>query len=676
MKFLAASLLLLSLTASAQTVIDGNVIRGQGFGFKNFVKNPFCEKNVANITLGGAGLNLKSRDSTEKTNGISSCVLTSSATNGGVAVDHYFQFDVNTLDSDVTGNCEAKAVFKSATAATDGFYFGVTSGSGVVLASVALTNETGWKDVSVNYPCGPNVIPLYFTAMENKTLNVGNVTFGKATNIGSVSQATLVGLVKVTGCANPWSTTATSTFTAMAAQTGCVYSTYGQAQAPSTNIDGFKFASLPPGDYVLEYEGTLATGATNSTAYFQFTDGVNTARETSTLYTAGGSLVSNGLRQSLSYTSPQSNVTFQINAFGVAGATNLVYGTTTNPGVFRLWYYPSQAQQAVRMNQQTLPTVTKFTSGSGTYTVPQGVSWIRVRMVGGGGGGGGQSGGGGSGGNTTWASTLLVANGGGGGSSETGGAGGTTSSTAGPIIVRAENGARGQSTGETATANTFLNGGQGGSSAFGGAGAGGAANAAATDAVANTGSGGGGGGGQSAGVAKAGGGAGGYIEAVIYPTAGQQFAYAVGALGTAGTGTAAGGAGSAGQIIVEENYGAQNAPILVGGLVSSSLGTERLEWANVTTICTTGSCAIADKSGPWLTSITWVSAGRYTVNFAAGQFSAPPFCKCESYNAGTGQPNCRGYSAPTTTTWDIYDYNTANGTAGNDSFGIMCFGHR
>jgi len=35
----------------------------------------------------------------------------------------------------------------------------------------------------------------------------------------------------------------------------------------------------------------------------------------------------------------------------------------------------------------TLPTVQVFTSGSGTYTPPAGVRWIRVRLVGGGGGG-------------------------------------------------------------------------------------------------------------------------------------------------------------------------------------------------------------------------------------------------------------------------------------------------
>jgi hypothetical protein len=65
------------------------------------------------------------------------------------------------------------------------------------------------------------------------------------------------------------------------------------------------------------------------------------------------------------------------------------------------------------------PTVQKFTSGSGTYTKPANVLFLRVRLVGGGGGGGGSAasgnndgGTGTTGGNTTFGTTLLVANGG------------------------------------------------------------------------------------------------------------------------------------------------------------------------------------------------------------------------------------------------------------------------
>ena len=66
----------------------------------------------------------------------------------------------------------------------------------------------------------------------------------------------------------------------------------------------------------------------------------------------------------------------------------------------------------------TVPTQQIFTSGSGTYTTPAGVKWIRVRMVGGGGGaygalaGGGNGNAGAVGGSTTFGSSFLTAGGG------------------------------------------------------------------------------------------------------------------------------------------------------------------------------------------------------------------------------------------------------------------------
>lgn len=94
------------------------------------------------------------------------------------------------------------------------------------------------------------------------------------------------------------------------------------------------------------------------------------------------------------------------------------------------------------MTSFSSPTIQRFTSGSGTYTTPANVKYIRVKMIGGGGGGAGigtsnTGGTGGTGGNTLFqvfggGSTILQANGGSGGlnSSSIGGAGGS-----GQIIV-------------------------------------------------------------------------------------------------------------------------------------------------------------------------------------------------------------------------------------------------
>lgn len=203
------------------------------------------------------------------------------------------------------------------------------------------------------------------------------------------------------------------------------------------------------------------------------------------------------------------------------------------------------------------PTVQKFTSGSGTYTTPDGVVYIRVTMCGGGGGGSGAgsagSGSGGTGGTSTFGTTLLSCVGGGGGTANAaGGTGGTASLGTGPIGTVLTGGGGGGSQHES----TFGSGSQGGTNPFGGQGLG-ALNAAGGDGVANTGGGAGGGGVDATGlITGSGGGAGGYVNAII-TSPDATYAYTVGAggtAGTAGTNGSAGGVGGTGYIIVEEYY--------------------------------------------------------------------------------------------------------------------------
>lgn len=206
------------------------------------------------------------------------------------------------------------------------------------------------------------------------------------------------------------------------------------------------------------------------------------------------------------------------------------------------------------------PTVTRLTSGSGTYTVPQGVSRIEIKMVGGGGGGSGSGtgtggGNGGTGGNTTFGSSFLVANGGVGGSSNSFGGAGGSSSIASPAYGSNGNGGAGQTQANSVT--TFnVGGGNGGVNIFGGAGYGGYASNPALAGVANSGAGGGGAGGGNNIQSGSGGGAGGWVD-VIVPRATGSYPYTVGAGGaggTAGTSGTAGGGGGYGVIIITEFY--------------------------------------------------------------------------------------------------------------------------
>lgn len=220
------------------------------------------------------------------------------------------------------------------------------------------------------------------------------------------------------------------------------------------------------------------------------------------------------------------------------------------------------------VSQIKAPTVQTLTSGSGTYTTPNGVKYLKVTVVGGGGGGGAGGGSGGSpgsgtaGGSSTFGTSLLTATGGGGGSPgiSIGGAGGTGTINSPAITLINVVGGVGNP-GGVGLVNGYAMGGAGGANALGGAGAGAGYTQNGGDGKANTGGGGGGGNsgaGSAPGTASgSGGGAGGYLEALIYNPS-SSYNWACGAGGNSGTpaGTGATGGGNAGTgfVKVEEHY--------------------------------------------------------------------------------------------------------------------------
>ncbi len=244
----------------------------------------------------------------------------------------------------------------------------------------------------------------------------------------------------------------------------------------------------------------------------------------------------------------------------VTGAGDYVF--TGAPTATRIITLPD-SDFTLALPSRVAPTIQKFLSGSGTYTTPAGVLYIRVRMIGGGGGGAGSStngalngGTGGTGVATTFGTSLLTANGGVGAQLQVRGAGGTATLGTGPIGVALTGGA---GTGNTAsTLATGYAGGCGASSPFGGGGSGGGTSDIAGGAgPTNTGTGGGGASiNITASCSGCGGGAGGYIDAIITAPA-ATYTYTVGtggAGGTSGTSGTTGGAGAAGIIVVEEFY--------------------------------------------------------------------------------------------------------------------------
>lgn len=193
--------------------------------------------------------------------------------------------------------------------------------------------------------------------------------------------------------------------------------------------------------------------------------------------------------------------------------------------------------------QVPIPTARAFFSGSGTYTPPAGVAWIRVRMCAGGGGGG--AGGPGQDGSTTSFGGWTTG-GGGGGNAAAGASGGTPGSSgtggsngSGTLVARIAGMAGANGTSNTDATAMVAAMAAAGSSPLGSYGCGGYGGYAQQATVGNSG----------------GGGAGEYVE--FFVAAPTPTAWTAGAFGAAGGGNAwVANAinGGPGVIIIEEHY--------------------------------------------------------------------------------------------------------------------------
>ncbi len=209
-------------------------------------------------------------------------------------------------------------------------------------------------------------------------------------------------------------------------------------------------------------------------------------------------------------------------------------------------------------------TVQRFTSGSGTYTTPQGVRYLKIKMVGGGAGGAGggtanSSSTGGAGGDTTFGTSLLTAPGGQ-GALWSGNPNVATDPTVNSpaVTVLTITGVAGGGTSFIASSGINLAGGHGGSNPLGSGGFSRGAAVGADGYGYGSGAAGGSSGSGTNAYTGSGGSSGSYVEAIIpFGSVAATYSYAVGAggaSGNAGTSGFAGGTGAAGIIIVEEYY--------------------------------------------------------------------------------------------------------------------------
>lgn len=112
-------------------------------------------------------------------------------------------------------------------------------------------------------------------------------------------------------------------------------------------------------------------------------------------------------------------------------------------------------------------------------------------------------------------------------------------------------------------------------------------------------------------------------------------------------------------------------PILVGSVSSNTASMERVERLLVGSTCSTSPCTITSQSGSWVTSVTRTGTGAYTLNFAAGMFSAAPTCTCASILVGN--VDCQMGNASTTSI-DLSTIAAFANSPYDTGFNIICMG--
>lgn len=490
-------------------------------------------------------------------------------------------------------------------------------------ASAITSTTTGYTRNSVNFifPASGTVrVKIASVASNEPILYADSCYLGLAEgfNISQVNQAQILGTISYDSCSGTnWSNTSTS-FAIPTALTGCTVVTTGLAQAPASQTPAIKFASMPPGEYVVQYEGGVQNTTASKNAYFRFTDGTINAREISQVFSAGGNIVGPGVHQSFTYTTAQSNVTLSLSSKTDSGGTAIIHG---DPGVIKVYYFPSQSQTAFNPSQ-TPASWSGYSTVSGgcsttstTYADPSACTSIALTEI-----------------TNRNLGTVATA------ASSLPGvtftppktglygvcASGTVSTVlAANVSVRMTDGTTVLHNGAT---TSIITAGDGPFSICGDW------NAASTSAA----------------------------------TIKLQLAAST---STASIVNGAASGSSAIHWVIWNKDSGTSAPYLVGSITSNTSGAERVERALITN---SGSCAVSRQSGTWLSSVSHPATGNCLLNFGSGIFPTTENCIVTPIG-GSGE-NCSLVAETPGTSVQVKCYIST--TATDIGFHVICMGPR
>jgi hypothetical protein len=183
-------------------------------------------------------------------------------------------------------------------------------------------------------------------AVASGTVYVSRGFTGQTRNIGTVSQANIVGGIVISGCSGSWTdSTAGTTPVTPSNPSGCTSTGFDGGTSAGSNLISVTVPNKGPGHYKLEYEGIAGDTTSAKIGYFQFTDGTNNAPELSQVLSASGQQVGVAtIQQHIDeVSSGASTFTFSLKCSTDSGGICFI-GNVTVPSVIRVYYFPTQAQ--------------------------------------------------------------------------------------------------------------------------------------------------------------------------------------------------------------------------------------------------------------------------------------------------------------------------------------------
>lgn len=627
------------MSNTANRILLADYLNGQQSGAsfgRNYNPNPSAFENTNSVAAANSAT--VARNTTTPLTAISDFSITMPNNATGTVT-----WTLNTLDNAVKNqNCELRFDYTASSIGSN-VVAQVLQGTSVAGTSAALSTSTTAKTTSVTVPCG-DLSQATTLVIANGTgnsgtsaINIANVTYGKATNVTSVSQATFYGGVLWPAAAScDWTVTSNATFGSFTTNANCTLPTGANVRGNASDMTGatkipsILMNNMPPGDYRVVATGQLL--ATSQQMSCRFTDGTNS----SDVGGMGNTTINNYLPHfegRFSYTTTANRtIEFQCTGKLASGTFTVQNSTSVTEGFsINVWRFPSSGEVAVRSDITPASwnglhsTDCLWTTTSSTYADPSAdTSCTLVERQ-----------------NRNFGTVTSA-----GGANSLPGLT-FTPPRVGRYMIIASVITKGSATGEgnsmklTDGTNTF-------DTMSWTVAASGHYTTQILQSIFN-------------------------VSSVASLTVKIQMSTDTGTftIGSSGAPNASLDNGISWSIV--ELDAAMPTPIFVGSVTSSTTGQEHIERAR---IANSGSASITRQSGNWLSSVTRNSAGNVTLNFASGEWSQAPSCVCMADNTGSANvKTCQTFTAATTSATTISNVNVAN-TASDADFDIICMGAR